>query len=115
VIRVTRFDHVHVAVSNLDRALRFYEEAFGAKESFRVDDLVFVKLDGGAGVIALDARPEDRRNPSHIGLTLADDEDLDVAIQAVERAGGHLVERSEHAPGIPYAYVADPDGSVFEL
>lgn len=106
---------MHVAVSDLDRALRFYAGAFGAEESFRVDDLVFVKLAGDAGVIALDARPEDRRNPSHIGLTLAEDEDLDAAIKAIERAGGRLLERSEHAPDLPYAYVADPDGNVFEL
>jgi len=30
-------------------------------------------------------------------------------------AGGRLVARGEHAPGIAFAYVADPDGYVIEL
>jgi catechol 2,3-dioxygenase-like lactoylglutathione lyase family enzyme len=36
-------------------------------------------------------------------------------IRQVEAAGGRLVERGEHAPGIPFAYVADPDGYLIEL
>ena len=30
-------------------------------------------------------------------------------------AGGRLVERGEHEPGRPYAYVADPDGHIIEF
>jgi hypothetical protein len=26
-----------------------------------------------------------------------------------------LVDKGEHAPGIPYAYVSDPDGYVIEI
>jgi catechol 2,3-dioxygenase-like lactoylglutathione lyase family enzyme len=52
---------------------------------------------------------------AHFGLRLLDPSDLDAAIAAVERAGGRLVERGEHAPGVRYAYVADPDGYVIEL
>jgi catechol 2,3-dioxygenase-like lactoylglutathione lyase family enzyme len=115
VVRVTRFDHIHLSVGDLDRALAFYREAFGAEESFRVDELVFLRLPEGAGTIALDARPEEQRNPDHVGLALAEAEDLDAAVEAVESAGGRLVERGEHAPGIAYAYVADPDGHVLEL
>jgi predicted enzyme related to lactoylglutathione lyase len=44
-----------------------------------------------------------------------DKADLDEAVREVERAGGRVVERGEHAPGYPYAYLADPDGYVFEL
>jgi catechol 2,3-dioxygenase-like lactoylglutathione lyase family enzyme len=33
----------------------------------------------------------------------------------VVAAGGHLVERGEHTPGVPYAYVEDPDGYLIEL
>jgi catechol 2,3-dioxygenase-like lactoylglutathione lyase family enzyme len=41
--------------------------------------------------------------------------DLDVAISEVIKAGGELLEEGEHAPGVPYAYVSDPDGYVIEL
>lgn len=116
MFRITRFDHVHVGVTDLDRAMRFYREVFGTEESFRVgEQLVFVKIPGGAGLIALDARPKGRRNPSHVGLALADPEELAAAVEAVERAGGRVIERGEHAPGMAYAYVSDPDGNVFEI
>ena len=42
-------------------------------------------------------------------------EELDCAIRQVEAAGGRLVERGEHAPGVPFAYIADPDGYLIEL
>ncbi len=113
--RTAGFDHVHLHVEDVERALAFYRVAFGAEEAFRVgDELVFVRL-GGGEIFALDARPEAERNPAHVGLTLADGEALDAAIEEVVAAGGALLERGEHAPGTPYAYVADPFGNVIEL
>ena len=40
---------------------------------------------------------------------------LDAAITEVEAAGGTLIRRGEHAPGVPFAYIRDPDGYVIEL
>ncbi len=40
---------------------------------------------------------------------------LDEAIALVLEAGGALVDKGEHAPGVPYAYVTDPDGYVIEI
>jgi predicted enzyme related to lactoylglutathione lyase len=54
-------------------------------------------------------------SPSRVGLGLAEGEDLDTAVQKVERAGGTLIQCGEHVPGVVYAYVADPDGNVIEL
>jgi catechol 2,3-dioxygenase-like lactoylglutathione lyase family enzyme len=115
-IRTAGLDHVHLWVGDVGAALRFYGEVFGAEESFRVGErLVFVTLPDAPGVIALDGRSEEERNPEHVGLRLAEEADYDEATAAVERAGGRLLERGEHAPGVPYAYVADPDGNVLEL
>jgi catechol 2,3-dioxygenase-like lactoylglutathione lyase family enzyme len=30
-------------------------------------------------------------------------------------ADGTIVERGEHAPGVPFARIADPDGNVLEI
>jgi predicted enzyme related to lactoylglutathione lyase len=115
VARTAGFDHVHLHVDDVESALAFYRAVFGAEEMFRVRDaLVFVRL-GGGEVFALDARPEAERNPTHVGLRLADDQGLDAAVEDVIRAGGKLLERGEHAPGVPYAYVADVSGNVIEL
>jgi catechol 2,3-dioxygenase-like lactoylglutathione lyase family enzyme len=114
-IRTAGFDHIHVGVRDIDVALEFYRAAFGAQEAFRVgDQLVFVLLAGGE-VVGLDGRPEGERVPDHFGLTLAEGESLDRATDEVVRSGGSLLERGEHAAGVPYAYVSDPDGNVIEL
>jgi catechol 2,3-dioxygenase-like lactoylglutathione lyase family enzyme len=42
-------------------------------------------------------------------------DDLDNCIALVQSSGGTLVDRGEHAPGVPYAYVTDPDGYVIEI
>ena len=116
MIRTVGIDHVHLHVSDVDRAARFYGDVFGAEETFRVGDhLVFLSLPERRGVVALDGRPQGERNPPHVGVPLADGEDLDAAVREVQSAGGRLVERGEHAPGLAYAYVADPDGNVIEL
>ncbi len=52
---------------------------------------------------------------AHFGFRLVDAADIDRAIAEVERAGGRLLRRGEFAPGLPYAYVADPDGYEIEI
>ncbi len=52
---------------------------------------------------------------AHFGFRLADSADLDTALSEVEAAGGKLIRRGEHAPGVPFAYIEDPDGYVVEL
>jgi predicted enzyme related to lactoylglutathione lyase len=115
VARTSGFDHVHLHVDDVESALAFYRAAFGAEEMLRVGDaLVFIKLAGGEA-FALDARSEAERNPVHVGLRLAEGEALDAAVENVVRAGGTVLERGVHAPGVPYAYVADVSGNVIEL
>jgi catechol 2,3-dioxygenase-like lactoylglutathione lyase family enzyme len=114
-IRTVGFDHVHLHADDVERAVAFYRAAFGAEEAFRVGErLVFVRL-GGSDVIALDSRRELDRAPSHFGLRLAEGEELGTAVAAFVNAGGAVVERDEHEPGVDCAYVADPDGNMIEL
>jgi catechol 2,3-dioxygenase-like lactoylglutathione lyase family enzyme len=51
----------------------------------------------------------------HFGMYVSDRSQLDEAIAAVEQAGGSLVDRGEHAPGVPYAYVKNLDGYIIEI
>ena len=52
---------------------------------------------------------------NHFGFRLRDSADLDGAITEVEAAGGTLIKRGKHAPGVPFAYIRDPDGYLVEL
>ena len=42
-------------------------------------------------------------------------EDIDAAVTAVIAAGGTVSSRGEFGPGLPYAFVRDPDGHEIEL
>jgi catechol 2,3-dioxygenase-like lactoylglutathione lyase family enzyme len=52
---------------------------------------------------------------NHFGLRLSEGADLDIAVRDVEMAGGTVVKRGEHAPGVPFSYIRDPDGYLIEL
>jgi len=120
MIRTQGLTHLHLVVDDLDRSLRFYREAFGFEESFRDGPaMVFLRTSGGDS-ITLNEQPGDPRagaqgGVDHFGFRRVDGQDLDDAVDEIERAGGRLVERGEHAPGVPFAYVADPDGYLIEL
>jgi catechol 2,3-dioxygenase-like lactoylglutathione lyase family enzyme len=120
VIRTQGLTHVHLIVSDLERSLRFYEQVFGMNEEFRDGpNMVFLTTPGSQDSITFNEQANDPRigagGVDHLGFRLVDKADLDDAIRQVEDAGGRLVERGEHAPGVPFAYVSDPDGYVIEL
>ena len=113
--------HIHLLVADLERSMRFYSGAFGMEEKFRDgDDLVFMNTPGSHDSLALHLVHDDERvgtsgGYEHFGITVLDRERLDDAIAEIVAHGGELVEKGEHAPGVPYAYVRDPDGYVIEI
>lgn len=117
--------HVHLLVADRARSIAFYAEAFGMEEQFRDGDIVFMGTPGGGDSLALHlAVADDERARvgrqggfEHFGIHLRDRSPaaIDRAVELVEKAGGHLLERGEHAPGVPYAYVADVDGYAIEI
>ena len=122
MIRTEGLTHIHLTVGSLERSLRFYRSVFGMEEQFRSGPhLVFIHTPGSRDTITLNGDPaeqhrlEQRGGIAHFGFRLVDKNDLDAAIAEVEAAGGRLLDRGEHRPGHPFAYVADPDGYVIEL
>jgi catechol 2,3-dioxygenase-like lactoylglutathione lyase family enzyme len=119
MIETQGLTHLHLFVADLERSLRFYRDVFGFEEMFREGPkMVFLHPPNSADTITLNeepARAGELGGIDHFGFRLADPAGLDRAIEEVERAGGSLVERGEHAPGVRYAYVRDPDGHMIEL
>jgi catechol 2,3-dioxygenase-like lactoylglutathione lyase family enzyme len=116
--RTYGLSHVALAVRDPERTARFYEEAFGARVYFRSADSVQVQGPGPHDVLAFD-RDESRAGSAggiiHFGFRLIDPADIDEAVAAVIAAGGSLLRRGEFAPGLPYAFMADPDGHEIEI
>jgi catechol 2,3-dioxygenase-like lactoylglutathione lyase family enzyme len=115
--------HVHLLVADHTRSVAFYGQLFGMTEKFRDGNILFLSSPGGRDDLALHlavteeerARVGNHGGYEHIGITVKDRSRLDEAVQLAREAGGTLVAQGEHAPGVPYAYIADPDGYVIEI
>ena len=101
---------------DLERSLRFYCEGFGMEVLLRKGaDTVFLRTPGRTESLTLKREPGGRAGTrggvDHFGFPLVDPaRDLDAAIAHLERCGGTLVGREELAPGLPTAFLEDPDG-----
>src|SRR3954465_8566802 len=116
LIETEGLSHIHLLVADLERSLRFYRQAACLEEQFRDGEaMVFLRTPGSRDTITINADAKrlqevGRGGLDHFGFRLRNGADLDQAVAEVMPGGGQLVERGEHAPGAPYAYVADPDG-----
>ncbi len=122
MIRTEGLTHIHLAVRDLDRAVACYTDLFGMEidESRSDETMAFLRTPGARDMLTLrQATPDEAVGAGggvdHFGFRLQERGDLDEAILQIEAAGGRLIERGEHAPGLPYAYVADLDGYVLEF
>ena len=103
-------------VSDLDAAANFYKSAFGLDEVFRAENIVFAGIPGTDSALGLLLLPEEAgQGPRHIGFHLDHDVDREAVLKGLEEAGGTVVERGEHGPGVPFARIADPDGNELEI
>jgi catechol 2,3-dioxygenase-like lactoylglutathione lyase family enzyme len=120
-VRVLRFDHLVLRVSDPERSVAWYCGLLGLQaerlEEWRRGEVPFpsVRVDANT-VIDLDARKErDGRNVDHLCLEVAET-DLDelVASGAFELVGPP-VRRWGARGEADLVYVRDPDGHVIEL
>jgi catechol 2,3-dioxygenase-like lactoylglutathione lyase family enzyme len=121
MIKTLGLTHIHLVVKDLKRSLDFYEKVFGMEVKFWAGDgLVFLNTPGSKDLITLHQVEGDEPTGAsggitHFGFQLANRDDLESAISEVIAAGGALKKRGEFTPGMPFAYVADPDGYEIEL
>ncbi len=109
--RITALSYV-IPVRDLEQAVAFYCKAFELQEIFRTEQIVFVGHPEGETAIGLllDAARAGS-GPQNVGVHVDHGVDYEAALREVESAGAKIVERGEHAPGVPFARIADPDGN----
>lgn len=117
-IKTHGLSHVALSVLDPDRSLAFYKSVFGVREYFRSESTIQVLGPGPFDVLAFEKRPSDAGVPGgiiHFGFRLTRPEEIDAAVSTVESAGGTVTSRGEFAPGLPFAFVRDPDGYEIEI
>jgi catechol 2,3-dioxygenase-like lactoylglutathione lyase family enzyme len=115
--------HIHILVSDHARSVAFYGDVFGMEVTHRDGNILFLRSPNGRDDLALHRAVTDEEKArvgvpggcEHFGITVTDRGQLDACIAQVLGSGGILVDRGEHSRGVPYAYVADPDGYVIEI
>jgi catechol 2,3-dioxygenase-like lactoylglutathione lyase family enzyme len=118
MVKTHGLSHIALSVADPDRSLAFYRSVFGVREYFRDASTVQALGPGRYDVMAFERRAADAGAPGgiiHFGFRLLKPEDIDAAVAAVETAGGTVTSRGEFAPGMPYAFIRDPDGYEIEL
>ncbi len=118
-----RIGHVHLKVSDLDRALRFWRDVIGLEEQQRMGDrAVFLSASGYHHHIALNTWESAGGSPPppgstglyHVALLYPDRRSLAEALRRVLDAGIELDGASDH--GVSEAlYLRDPDNNGVEL
>ena len=118
MVRTFGLTHIALAVSDVERSSRFYQEVFGAVEVYRQAEFAQLQTPGTRDVLVLEHAP-DRAGPgggiAHFGFRLTAASDINLAREAVEAAGGKVREQGEFVPGEPYLFAIDPDGYEFEI
>jgi catechol 2,3-dioxygenase-like lactoylglutathione lyase family enzyme len=110
--------HISLAVRDPQRSLDFYATLFGVREYFRDANQIQVQGPGPSDVLAFERDADNagkRGGIQHFGFRLKRPQDIGQAIAEVQRAGGTILREGEFAPGLPFVYVADPDGYEIEI
>ena len=118
MVKTHGLTHIALCVVDPDRALAFYRAVFGVREYFRDASTIQALGPGPHDVIAFEKRPADAGSAGgiiHFGFRLTRPDDIDGAVAAVQDAGGTVLSRGSFGPGLPYAFVRDPDGYEIEI
>ncbi|GAA3440945.1 VOC family protein [Planomonospora venezuelensis] len=121
--------HLHLRVSDAERAAAFYGQALEMRRVVdKFDGKMIIMVTPGGGdmfTVSEESVPvefeADRERVGkiggidHFGFEVADIGRFDTALEQVLDAGAELVNRETIPPGIPSAFVRDPDGYVFQI
>lgn len=117
---ITGIQDVYYNVSDMDRAIEFYDRALGLKTAERDPYFTALEVDGlRLGLHATGGRPVPRvdrdAHGAHAGATITFRvDDLDAARERLEQGGVEILGASDNPWGRILVF-EDPDGNVLKL
>ncbi|HKU94119.1 MAG TPA: VOC family protein [Vineibacter sp.] len=116
---IQRIDHVVLRVHDLDRMIRFYEQALGCNVERRLERLQLVQLRAGTCLLDLVKSDTPRTGPNMDHLCFRVDpfslNDIQQALQPFGITPGDVVQRYGAEGDGPSIYFDDPEGNQIEL
>ncbi len=115
-----RLGAVRLAVADLDRAQRFYEQALGLRALDEASDAARLGVDDETAVVELEGRPDAPRRPYgttglfHLAVLVPSRADLARALRRVTDAGWRFTGASDHLVS-EALYLHDPEGNGIEI
>ena len=110
--------HIALAVRDPERSARFYEAVLGAKPIYRNPAFIQSQTPGSRDVLVFERRRSRAGKTggiAHFGFRLKRAADIEMAVRAVEAAGGRVLKQGTFVPGEPYVFFEDPDGYEVEI
>jgi catechol 2,3-dioxygenase-like lactoylglutathione lyase family enzyme len=118
MIKTYGLTHLALGVADPERSFAFYERVLGVVAVYREKDFIQAQTPGSRDVIVFQKTRRRTRSSgsiAHFGFRLVDPADMTAAVQAVERAGGTVLDQGEFCPGEPYLFFRDLDGYEVEI
>ena len=129
MVEFTGIGHLHLKVANVERAARFYEQGLGMRRMsvkhegkliamFLPQSVDVLTISEGAIGAEVDDESADigaQGGIDHFGFALSEDSDLEEAIVRLVSAGAKYSHHHDISPGVPTAFLRDPDGYVFQI
>lgn len=111
--------HLAVAVSNLERTLKFYQQVFGLQVMYHEKDFIQLTTPGSHDILVFEERQDHSIGKTggimHFGFRLRSPEDIEGIVDKVISAGGIIIDQGEFVTGSPYVFFRDPDGYEIEV
>src|SRR5712691_13172048 len=120
---VADIGHVHLKVSDLDRAIRFYRDVIGMEVKNVIDGAAFLAFGGYHHHVALNiwhseggaTAPEEATGLYHFAIRYANRRDLALTLQRILDAGVPIDSSSDCGGIADSVYLRDPDQNGLEL
>ena len=106
--------HLAIAVHDLQRTMRFYQQVFDMKVMYDEEDFIQLTTPGCNDILVFEKKEKAAVGISggiaHFGFRLKRPEDIDEVVQKVINAGGTILNQGEFVKGSPYVFFKDPNG-----